>query len=118
MTGAYSFVCKYSDTNTLLARLNAMGGWTWRQGDSHWYGDYLACNPYDNVRIRIVDFPVQQPPPNDDDWRYEADIRSYPPTPARAWTNRAQSAAEVDAAFREVLRQIPAHDVEEIEWFD
>lgn len=109
MTGAYSFVCKYGNIDELLARLNALGGWTWRQGDSHWYGDYLACNPFDGVRIRIVDFPERGP--NDGDWVYDADIRRWSPdckTPGPA----------IDAAFRKVLAEIPAHDVKEIEWFD
>jgi hypothetical protein len=26
--------------------------------------------------------------------------------------------AEIDAAYRNVLAQIPAHDIREIEWFD
>jgi hypothetical protein len=109
MTGAYSFVCGYGDTDTLLARLNAMGQWTWRQGDSHWYGDYLAATPFDGVRIRIVDFPERGPNPGE--WRYEADVKRWSP-------DCKASAATIDGAFRNVLRQIPAHDITEIEWFD
>jgi hypothetical protein len=26
--------------------------------------------------------------------------------------------ADIDAAYRNVLAQLPAHDVQEIEWFD
>jgi hypothetical protein len=26
--------------------------------------------------------------------------------------------AEIDAAYRKVLAQVPAHDIKEIEWFD
>ena len=109
MTGAYSFVCTYGDTDALLVRLNAMGDWAWRKGDSHWYGDYLACIPFDGVRIRIVDFP--QRGPNDGEWRYEADIKSWSP-------DCKTHASTIDAAFRNVLRAIPAHDITEIEWFD
>jgi hypothetical protein len=110
MTGAYSFVCTYGDTHALFARLNAMGGWVWRIGDSHWYGDYLACTPFDGVRIRIVDFP--QRGPNEGEWRYEADIKGL-------WSPDCKTrAATIDAAFRKVLREIPAHDIVEIEWFD
>jgi hypothetical protein len=56
MTGAYSFVCAYSSTDTLCARLNQIA-WQWSVGDSHWYGDYVATAPSPGVRIRIVDFP-------------------------------------------------------------
>lgn len=111
MTGAYSFVCAYASTDALLARLNAMGGWTWRQGDSHWYGDYLACNPFPGVRIRIVDFPTRVPQPNGDGWQYEADVKTWSPDCRTPMT-------VIDAAFRDVLKHIPAHDVKEIEWFD
>jgi hypothetical protein len=55
MTGAYAFVCAYGDTHALFARLNAMGDWGWRIGDSHWYGDYLACTPFDGVQIPAHD---------------------------------------------------------------
>src|SRR5664279_1177043 len=40
MTGAYQFVCAEASTDALLKRLNALGGWQWSLGDSHWYGDY------------------------------------------------------------------------------
>ncbi len=109
MTGAYSFLCAYRDTDALLARLNAMGQWAWRKGDSHWYGDYLACTPFDGVRIRIVDFPERGP--NQDEWRYQADIKRWSP-------DCKTSGSTIDAAFRKVLREISAHDVTEIEWFD
>jgi hypothetical protein len=111
MTGAYSFVCAYASTDALLARLNAMGPWTWRQGDSHWYGDYLACHPFGGVRIRIVDFPTRTPGPNGDEWQYQADVKRWLPdcrTPEPV----------IDAAFRDVLAAIPAHGVQEIAWFD
>ncbi|MGH9634212.1 MAG: hypothetical protein ACRD72_05190 [Candidatus Angelobacter sp.] len=43
-------------------------------------------------------------------YRYESDIRIRKEcTPPRE---------EIDAAYRKVLAQIPAHDVREIEWFD
>lgn len=106
MTGAYSFVCQYGSTDTLLLRLSAMGGWQWRIGDSHWYGDYLACSPFKGARIRIVDFPYR----TDVGYRYESDIKISPEcrTPM----------TEIDEAYRKVLAQIPALDVKEIEWFD
>ena len=58
MTGAYSFICDYSSTDALCARLNQVA-WQWHVGDSYWYGDYLATRPFPGVRIRIVDFPTQ-----------------------------------------------------------
>jgi hypothetical protein len=118
MTGAYSFVCRYRNTHALCARLNEIGDWDWDIGDSHWYGDYLRCKPFDGVRIRIVDFPKQKPGMAADEWEYEADIASSPPSPARKWTSRAATASEIDAAFRKVLSEIPARDIKEIEWFD
>jgi hypothetical protein len=56
MTGAYSFICDFSSTDTLCARLNQVA-WQWHLGDSYWYGDYVAARPFPGVRIRIVDFP-------------------------------------------------------------
>jgi hypothetical protein len=106
MTGAYAFSCDYSSTGNLQARLSEIGGWEWHIGDSYWYGDYLACRPFPGVRIRICDFPGRK----DDAYVYESDIRisSECTTPMEV----------IDAAFRQVLAQVPAHDVHEIEWFD
>jgi hypothetical protein len=105
MTGAYSFTCKESSTEALRDALNALGGWQWFMGDSYWYGDYVACKPYEGVRIRIVDFPKRV----NDEYRYDADVRLRDSkTPLEV----------VDEAFRRVLAQIGAHDVEEIESFD
>lgn len=106
MTGAYSFVCHYSSTGSLQRRIEEVSGWNWAMGDSHWYGDYLACKPFTGVRIRIVDFPDRA----GEGYRYESDIRRSPEccTPM----------TEIDAAYRKVLAQIPAQDVKEIEWFD
>ena len=106
MTGAYAFYCEFSSTDSLLIRLNEMGIWKWSQGDSHWYGDYLACSPFPVVRIRIVDFPGRR----DNKYVYECDVR-------RA-KDCATPMAEIDAAFRKVLGQVPATDIHEIEWFD
>ena len=106
MTGAYEFVCQERSTADLLSRLNALGGWTWQMGDSHWYGDYLACAPFAGVRIRICDFPERV----ENSYRYRADVRasSECSTPMEA----------VDAAFRKILAEIAASGVREIEWFD
>jgi hypothetical protein len=106
MTGAYAFSCEYSTTGFLLDRLNELGIWKWVQGDSYWYGDYLACRPFPGVRIRIVDFPGRK----DEDYIYESDVRisSECTTPMEV----------IDEAYRKVLEQVPAHDVHEIEWFD
>ena len=105
MTGAYSFVCGYSSTDALCARLNQVA-WQWHMGDSYWYGDYAAATPFPGVRIRIVDFPTQA----DNGWRYDSDIRIT--------KDCKTPMAEIDAAYRNVLAQIPAHDVQEIESFD
>ena len=72
MTGAYEFVCKSSSTDRLCASLNALGGWQWSLGDSHWYGDYVRCVPFIGVRIRIVDFPA----PAGDEYKYDAERRT------------------------------------------
>ena len=105
MTGAYSFICGYSSTETLCARLNQLA-WKWRVGDSYWYGDYVAAVPFPGVRIRIVDFPGR----TKDGWRYESDIRIT--------QDCTTAMTEIDAAYRKVLAQVPAHDITEIEWFD
>jgi hypothetical protein len=105
MTGAYSFICSYSSTDALCLRLNQVA-WQWRVGDSYWYGDYVAAMPFPGVRIRIVDFPGC----TETGYRYEHDIRIR----KECTTPRE----EIDAAYRKVLAQIPAHDVREIEWFD
>jgi hypothetical protein len=98
MTGAYSFVCDYSSTGMLCGRLNQLA-WQWSVGDSYWYGDYLAVRPFPGVRIRIVDFPIR----SGDEWRYESDIRID--------KECATPMTEIDAAYRNVLAQLPAHDV-------
>jgi len=105
MTGAYSFICSYSSTDALCARLNQVA-WKWRLGDSHWYGDYVAAVPFPGVRIRIVDFPGR----TDSGYIYESDIR--------IGKECTTSMEEIDAAYRNILAQLPAHDVREIEWFD
>lgn len=107
MTGAYSFICSYSSTDTLLRRFQEMGVWNWRMGDSYWYGDYLACHPFPGVRIRIVDFPNSA----SDRWKYASDIRLSSPeciTPMPV----------IDAAYRKFLAEIPALQIQEIDWFD
>ena len=105
MTGAYSFICEYSSTGMLCGRLNQLA-WQWSIGDSYWYGDYVASRPFPGVRIRIVDFPGRA----EDGWRYESDIRID--------KDCQTPMAEIDAAYRNVLTQVPAHDIKEIEWFD
>jgi hypothetical protein len=105
MTGAYSFICQYSSTETLCARLRQIA-WHWRLGDSHYYGDYVVSVPFPGVRIRIVDFPER----TDKGWRYESDIRIT--------KDCKTPIAEIDAAYRNVLAQLPADDIKEIEWFD
>ena len=105
MTGAYSFVCAYSSTDALCARLNQIA-WQWSVGDSHWYGDYVATAPFPGVRIRIVDFPK----PSGNGWTYESDIR--------VGKDCKTPMAEIDAAYRNVLAQLPAQEIREIEWFD
>lgn len=106
MAGAYSFICKARSTELLCAHLNALGGWQWSLGDSYWYGDYVACRPFEGVRIRIVDFPKEV----DDEYQYDADVR------IRGECHTPMTA--IDEAFRKVLAQIGAHDVREIEPFD
>jgi hypothetical protein len=106
MTGAYDFVCQDRSTAELLSRLNALGGWSWRMGDSHWYGDYLACGPFAEVRIRICDFPERA----ENEFRYRADVRA---------SGECKTPMEtIDGAFRKVLEEIGARGVREIEWFD
>src|SRR6478672_6481434 len=102
MTGAYSFICSYSSTDALCARLNQVA-WKWRLGDSHWYGDYVATVPFPCVRIRIVDFPKH----TETEYQYNSDIRV-----GKECTTPME---EIDAAYRNVLAQIPAHDIKEIE---
>jgi hypothetical protein len=43
-------------------------------------------------------------------WRYESDIRLS--------KDCKTPMAEIDAAYRNVLAQLPADDIKEIEWFD
>jgi hypothetical protein len=106
MTGAWSFECEFSSTDALLIRLNALGGWQWRQGDSHWYGDYLGTVPFEGARIRICDFPAKSA----QGYRYESDVKRTP--------GCKTTLTEIDEAFRKVLASIPAVNVMEIEGFD
>jgi hypothetical protein len=105
MTGAYSFICNYSSTDTLCARLN-QGAWQWHMGDSYWYGDYVASRPFPGVRIRIIDFPTH----TETGYRYDSDVRID--------KGCATTIEEVDVAYRTILAQIPAHDIQGIESFD
>jgi hypothetical protein len=107
MTGAWAFVCDdIRSTDVLVKKLNELGGWQWWLGDSHWYGDYVACKPFPGVRIRIIDFPTIA----HGGYRYESDVRI-----GKECTTSMQ---EIDGAYRKVLEQLGAHDVEEIESFD
>ena len=105
MTGAYSFICQYSSTDTLCARLNQVG-WGWQVGDSYWYGDYVVARPFPGVRIRIVDFPTK----TETGFLYDSDVRLN--------KDCTTPMAEVDVAYRSILAQVPAHDIKEIEPFD
>jgi hypothetical protein len=107
MTGAWAFVCDdIRSTDVLVKKLNELGGWQWWLGDSYWYGDYVACKPFPGVRIRIIDFPTIA----HGGYRYESDVR--------IGKECTTSMEEIDAAYRKVLEQLGAHDVEEIESFD
>ena len=105
MTGAYSFTCEYSSTDRLCSRLNQVG-WYWQVGDSYWYGDYVVTRPFPGVRIRIVDFPTS----TETGYRYDSDVR--------LGKECTTPMAEIDAAYRNILAQLPAHDIMEIETFD
>src|SRR5260370_25359528 len=74
MTGAYEFICPYGSTHDLHARLNQLGEWQWQVGDSHWYGDYVACVPFAGVRIRICYFPAKV----GNEYKYQADVKRSP----------------------------------------
>jgi hypothetical protein len=86
--------------------LQELGPWGWRIGDSSWYGDYLACIPFSGVRIRICDFPTLA----ENEWKYQADVKRS--------SDCRTPLAVIDAAFRKLLAEIPAHSVMEIEPFD
>jgi len=105
MTGAYSFICDYSSTDALCARLNQVD-WHWQVGDSHWYGDYVVTRSLPGVRIRIVDFPER----TETGYRYDSDIRID--------EGCTTTTEEIDVAYRAILTQIPAHEIQEIETFD
>jgi hypothetical protein len=105
MTGAYSFTCGYSSADALCARLNQVS-WYWQIGDSHWYGDYVVTRSLPGVRIRIIDFPKR----TETGYRYDSDIRID--------EGCTTTIEEIDAAYRAILAQIPAHDIQEIEKFD
>jgi hypothetical protein len=62
--------------------------------------------PFPGARIRIIDFPTRA----ETGWRYDSDIRMT----AECTTKMT----EIDAAYRNVLAQIPAEQVQEIESFD
>ena len=105
MADAYSFVCQYSSTDRLCARLNELG-WEWQMGDSYWYGDYVAATPFPGVRIRIVDFPKKV----ENGWLYDSDIR------IRKECDTPMS--KIDEAYRRILTELPATNIQEIESFD
>jgi hypothetical protein len=90
---------------------NQWGPWEWSLGDSHWYGDYLCCAPFSDVRIRIHE------------WGYKpGEARRYSslmqilhrPSVSRSGASRAT----IDPVFFELLGRLPAQSVVEIEWYD
>jgi len=102
---AYEFVCDMT-LDELRVRLNSSGGCEWAEGDSAWYGDYLGCELFEGVRLRIHDFAVRA----EGGREFNADVR----LDARCRVTKA----EIDAAFREMLARIPARGVREIEPYD
>ncbi|HLY92737.1 MAG TPA: hypothetical protein VKQ89_05725, partial [Candidatus Angelobacter sp.] len=64
------------------------------------------CAPFPGVRIRIVDFPTAV----EGGFRYDADVR------IRGECNTPMNV--IDEGFRNILAQIGAVDVQEIEPFD
>ena len=86
-------ICLPGATRELLSRLNALGRWEWRMGDSHWYGDYVSCIPFPGVRIRICDFPERA----GDECRYRCDVRLS--------GGCSTTMEEVDSAFRAALAE-------------
>lgn len=105
MTGAYAFICSYSSTDELCDRLNQVA-WHWQVDDNHWNRDYVVTRPFPGVRIRIVDIPVH----TEAGFHYESDVH--------VGKECTTPMAEIDEAYRNVLAQLPARDVREIEWFD
>ena len=75
-------------------------------GDSYWYGDYVAGVPFEGVRIRIIDFPVEA----EGGYRYDADVK--------IGDTCTSPMKVIDEAFRTALAQIGAHTVKGIEPFN
>ena len=67
---------------------------------------FAAAVPFPGVRIRIVDFPK----PADGGWKYESDIRIA--------KDCNTLMTQIDEAYRQILSQIPAQEIQEIEPFD
>jgi hypothetical protein len=102
---AYEFVCDMT-LDELRVRLNSSGGREWAEGDSAWYGDYLGCELFEGVRLRVHDFAERA----EGGRKFNADVR----LDARCSVTKA----EIDAAFREMLAKVEARGVREIEPYD
>lgn len=107
---AYEFFCDQR-LDGMQSLFNGWGPWEWGLGDSHWYGDYLSCVPFSDVKIRIHDWGGK-------------------PGTARRYTSLMQiiqhpritcsgiSRAAIDAVFFDLLGRLPAQNLVEIEWYD
>jgi hypothetical protein len=92
--------------DALRLRLNSSGAGEWAEGDSAWYGDYLGCELFEGVRLRIHDFAERAAGGR----KFNADVR----LDARCRVTKA----EIDTAFRAMLAKVPARDIREIEPYD
>lgn len=92
--------------DALRLRLNSSGAGEWAEGDSAWYGDYLGCELFEGVRLRIHDFAERAAGGR----KFNVDVR----LDARCRVTKA----EIDTAFRAMLAKVPARDIREIEPYD
>jgi hypothetical protein len=90
----------------LRERLNLIGEREWVEGDSAWYGDYLGCELFEGVRLRVHDFAERA----EGGRKFNADVR----LDARCRVTKV----EIDAAFRALLAKVPTRGVREIEPYD
>lgn len=109
---AYEFRCEWS-LGEMVEILNASGPWAWSLRDSHWYGDYINCRPFDGVRLRI-----HKPATSISLWPLEWLRGTEYSCQLEVSPESAVPFTAIDSMFLALLRKLPVHNLAEIGTYD
>ncbi len=97
----------------MLSVFNDAGSWQWELRESSWYGDYLNARPVEGVRVRIHEYP-QTGEAGEFVGLRDKGFSALLEIEAESSTTRE----EIDEVFGDLLANIGAEDVKEIEPYD